>query len=136
MTIPSWTLYTALGIAADADDMAVRAAVKQARFAFHPDRHATGNAQLFTQLILYEDALGMHRDRYDRMLLGDYPPHGGTLLDENAMAAFLSGRSAYSPRATVDIEAVHIGSLPPPQPSRCHTRVSRDGIDYGMFQFI
>ena len=134
MTIPSWTLYTALGIAVDADDTAVRAAVKQARFTFHPDRHATGNAQLFTQLTLYEDALGMHRDRYDRMLLGNYPPHGGTLLDEAAMAAFLSGKRAYSPHTTADREAVHLAS-PPPPPQR-HTRAPRDGIDYGMFQFI
>jgi len=132
MASPSWTLYTALGLAADANDAAVRAAIKHARFTFHPDRPATGNAQLFTQLVLYEDALGSHRARYDRMLLGDYPPHGGALLDEAAMAVFLAGRGAYSPAAGG--KAVCFAPPPPPPPPRTHS--VRGGMDYGFFQFI
>ena len=134
MASPSWTLYTALGLAADANDAAVRAAIKHARFTFHPDRPATGNAQLFTQLVLYEDALDRHRDRYDHMLLGAYPPHGGTLLDEAAMAAFLAGRGAYSPPATANSEAARRTPLPPPPPRRTGARSG--GVDYGFFEFI
>lgn len=98
---PSLNLYHSIGLSVDAEESDVSSTLRSLRAAFHPDR-PLGSLKVFGYLESVKQILVDSRTdarRYRDMLKKPYFPHGGALLDVDAMREFLErAKNFYAPR--------------------------------------
>lgn len=92
-----WNLYQTIGLTVESSQHEVDHVLRHTLRKYHPDK-TPGKERVYARVDFIYKTLGAKAARYRKLLSGTYVPHGGGLLDEKAMAAYLSGKKPnYTP---------------------------------------
>jgi hypothetical protein len=86
-----WNLYQTIGLTVESSQHEVDHVLRHTLRKYHPDK-TTGKERVYSRVDFIYKTLGAKAARYRKLLSSTYVPHGGGLLDEKAMAAYISGK--------------------------------------------
>jgi len=88
-----WNFYESIGLRTDSTQEEIGKSIRRLLLMYHPDKRR-GAEEVYERVSFIHFALGEKRDRYRDLLSSTYIPHGGGLLDRQAMEDYLQGKTA------------------------------------------